>query len=398
MKGKSCHLMKSTFISLLRCSVFALVCFSLCLSSIFSQSASAINYGKVYPNTIRFGWYTTAGASGFDTKNFGGSVNSPSIFGGIDPIQYFEGMRFGGFSIKLDQNMYFLLSYKISVSSEQQKYWGSPPLVAPPSGFGDNQGGCIGTQVLDSSITPLSSSGSGSQLDYYVNVLGRAFGNNSTQTCMNFSGQWLANYAIPDQHLNWSVYQPIISFAPDFEQLSYFELQYNSSLLYGIKEILNRGITANIDDSAIVNQQQQTTQAVKDAADQAHKDSQAQTEAINAQTKQDKDQYDQEKEEEAEREESATSDANGLAGIFNITILNPFAGIWEIFNSGGCTSIPTISAWLGSEDTTYCSWWPQSIRATLTPVFSLASMMLLFGFVAKWLGGNEGIKIDGVKF
>lgn len=395
MKGKSCHLMKSIFISLLRCSVFALVCFSLCLSSIFSQSASAINYGKVYPRNIRFGWYSTEGPSGFDTKNFSGFVNSPSIAGGIDENQYFEAMRFGGFDIKLDQNMYFLLSYKISVSAS---HWSSPPLVAPPSGFGDNQGGCIGTQVLDSSITPLSSSSDGQkQLDYYVTVRGRAFGNGSTQTCMNFSGQWLANYAIPSQHLYWSVYQPIISFAPDFEQLTYFELQYNSSLLYGIKEILNRGITANIDDSAIVKQEQQTTQAVKDAADQAHKDSQAQTDAIDAQTKQDKDQYDQEKQEEAEREESATSDANGLVGIFNITILNPFAGIWEIFNSGGCTSIPTISAWLGSEDTTYCSWWPQSIRATLTPVFSLASMMLLFGFVAKWLGGNEGIKIRGVK-
>lgn len=394
MKGKSCHLMKSTFISLLRCSVFALVCFSLCLSSIFSQSASAINYGKVYPNTLRFGWYTSRGANGFDTKSKPTYPNPGGFSGGIDGAQYFEGARFGGFSINLDQNMYFLLTYQISVDAEGSNYWTVPPGVAPPSGFGDNQGGCIGTQVLDSSISPVSGN-NGSHMAFYVTVRGRAFGNGSTQTCMNFSGQWLTNFTSPTQHLQYFIAQPIISFAPDFEQLSYFELQYNSSLLYGIKEILNRGITANIDDSAIVNQQQQTTQAVKDAADQAHKDSQAQTDAINAQTKQDKDQYDQEKQEEAEREESAKSDANGLAGIFNITILNPFAGIWEIFNSGGCTSIPTISAWLGSEDTTYCSWWPQSIRATLTPVFSLASMMLLFGFVMRWLGGSSTFHLGG---
>lgn len=188
MKGKSCHLMKSIFISLLRCSVFALVCFSLCLSSIFSQSASAINYGKVYPNTIRFGWYTTAGASGFDTKKISVMGNAPSIGGGIDENQYFEGMRFGGFNINLDQNMYFLLTYKISVDSTD---WYSPPLVAPPSGFGDNQGGCIGTQVLDSSISPVSGD-NGHYMAFYVTVRGRAFGNGSTQTCrLHFRGSLL---------------------------------------------------------------------------------------------------------------------------------------------------------------------------------------------------------------
>lgn len=127
--------------------------------------------------------------------------------------------------------------------------------------------------------------------------------------------------------------------------------------------------------------------------DQAHQDSQAQKEATEQQTQQQKEQYEQEKEEEKQREDSASEDGGKLAGIFNITLLNPFAGIWELFNPGGCTSIPTIASWVHSEDTVYCSWWPQSIRATLTPVFSLAAMMLLFGFVAKWLGGNEGINV-----
>lgn len=136
--------------------------------------------------------------------------------------------------------------------------------------------------------------------------------------------------------------------------------------------------------------------AINNSSDQAHQDSLAHQEAINNQTQQDKDQYEQEKQEEQEREESAKNEGNGLLGIFNISILNPFAGIWEIFNSGGCTSIPTIASWVGSDNATYCSWWPQSIRATLTPVFSLAAMILLFGFVMRWLGGSKGIKIDGV--
>lgn len=123
-----------------------------------------------------------------------------------------------------------------------------------------------------------------------------------------------------------------------------------------------------------------------------------QTDAVNNQTQQDKDQYDQEKQEEADRENSAKDDGNSLLGIFNISLLNPFAGIWEIFNAGGCTAIPNIAAWTNSDDAVYCSWWPQSIRATLTPVFSLAAMMLLFGFVSRWLGGSEGIDVHGVKF
>lgn len=155
----------------------------------------------------------------------------------------------------------------------------------------------------------------------------------------------------------------------------------------------NIGMTVYFGASQIDYRPNPVVEAIKDSADQAHKDSQAQQDAINNQTKQEQDQYDQEKQEEQEREESAKNDGNGLLGIFNITILNPFAGIWEMFNSGGCTSIPTIAGWIGSEDTTYCSWWPQSIRATLTPVFSLASMMLLFGFVARWLGGSEGINV-----
>lgn len=135
---------------------------------------------------------------------------------------------------------------------------------------------------------------------------------------------------------------------------------------------------------------------------QAHDDAQQQlqatheqTDAINNQTKQEQDQYDQEKQEEADRENSTKDEGNNLLGIFNITLLNPFAGIWEMFNPGGCTSIPTIASWIHSDNTTYCSWWPQSIRATLTPVFSLASMMLLFGFVMRWLGGSANFHLGG---
>lgn len=151
--------------------------------------------------------------------------------------------------------------------------------------------------------------------------------------------------------------------------------------LKAIKEAI-----AGVDSAGII-------ASIESGNKQAHDDALAQKEATDKQTQQQKEQYEQEKEEEKQREDSANEEGGKLAGIFNITLLNPFAGIWELFNPGGCTSIPTIASWVHSEDMVYCSWWPQSIRATLTPVFSLSAMMLLFGFVAKWLGGNEGINV-----
>lgn len=107
--------------------------------------------------------------------------------------------------------------------------------------------------------------------------------------------------------------------------------------------------------------------------------------AIDNQTQQQQQQYEQEKQEEQEREESASSDGNQLVGIFNITFMNPFAGLFELFNPGGCVNIPTIASWVGSDTSTYCSWFSQEVRATLTPVFGLSSVMILVGFVVSWL-------------
>lgn len=171
-------------------------------------------------------------------------------------------------------------------------------------------------------------------------------------------------------------------------------LENNTQQILDEIKKLNLNFDANGIIGAINSGNVATQNAINNAANQAHSDAEAQRQATEAQTQQQKDQYDQEKQEEADRENSAKDDGNSLLGIFNITLLNPFAGIWEMFNAGGCTNIPTIAGWVGSEDTTYCSWWPQSIRATLTPVFSIASMMLLFGFVMRWLGGSESIEVS----
>lgn len=112
--------------------------------------------------------------------------------------------------------------------------------------------------------------------------------------------------------------------------------------------------------------------------------------AIDNQTQQQQNQYNQEKQEESQREQSASGDSSQAQGLFNFNVLNPFANLWNAFNSSGCVSIPTIAGMLHSTNTTYCPWFPSSVRSTLTPVMAIASSMLLFGFVVRWLSGNSG--------
>lgn len=113
------------------------------------------------------------------------------------------------------------------------------------------------------------------------------------------------------------------------------------------------------------------------------------TEAIKEQTQQQENQYNQEKQEESDRENQGKHDSEQAQGIFNFNILNPFAPLFDMFNPSGCVQIPTLSDWLHTEDTQVCPWFPAKVRQVATPVLSIASMMLLFGFVVGWLNGRD---------
>lgn len=81
----------------------------------------------------------------------------------------------------------------------------------------------------------------------------------------------------------------------------------------------------------------------------------------------------------------------GLTNLFSFSVFNPFAPIFNLFTNGqSCASIPIIAGMLHAESDEYCSWFPSSVRSVLTPVFSLASVMLLFGFIVRWLGSSSG--------
>lgn len=398
MKGsKKCLGMKSLSTFCLRFLCLLLVCCSLFLSSIFSPSASAIDGFRVVPTKIRYHWSAPDRASGWDEKSFTQS-NQYSWSGTVDYDQTFDYLMFGGFpAVTIDNGSYYTVTFNVGLSDLGTGYFTGidRPFVQAP-GWQEVQTNIMGTDVLYSNVELISNSSN--ELIYTVTLVGRAYHSTATTTAIAWNGRWLFNAYT--KTLNWAVTQPNITFSANLENAIKNAVNSISNDTSAIRDLLNKGIKVDMDDTGIVTEQKNTTsavlnlnQAVKDQAKQQHSDSQAQLKATEDQTKQQQEQYDQEKAEEAERENNAKDEGNGLLGIFNITLLNPFAGIWEIFNAGGCTSIPTIANWLGSDNTTYCSWWPQSIRATLTPVFSLAAMMLLFGFVARWLGGSEGFSV-----
>lgn len=133
-----------------------------------------------------------------------------------------------------------------------------------------------------------------------------------------------------------------------------------------------------------------TTNNKLDAVKSALDDLQALQEQANDDAQ---DRYEQEKAEEQEREEQGQADSEQAQSMFNFSVLNPFAPIFNMFSSSCSVNIPIIAGWLNAPSTTYTSWWCtssklQNIKSTLTPVFSIAVAMLIFGFVINWLRNN----------
>lgn len=103
---------------------------------------------------------------------------------------------------------------------------------------------------------------------------------------------------------------------------------------------------------------------------------------------------------------SATNQPSGAGGsqnlfmswfdVFNFGFTFPFRNFFQAFtDSTSCVSVPIIGGMLHNPNATYCSWWSPNIRSVLTPVFSLAGLMILTGLIMHWLGtyhGSETIK------
>lgn len=84
--------------------------------------------------------------------------------------------------------------------------------------------------------------------------------------------------------------------------------------------------------------------------------------------------------------------------VFSFGFTFPFRNFFEAFSdSQQCVSIPIIGGMLHNPNTQYCSWWSDNIRSVLTPVFSLAGVMILTGLIVHWLKGYNGIQTTKTK-
>lgn len=75
---------------------------------------------------------------------------------------------------------------------------------------------------------------------------------------------------------------------------------------------------------------------------------------------------------------------DSLAKFFKFSVVDPFSYLFSMFSDDSCVDIPIIASMLSSSPHV-CSWWDSSVRSVLTPVFSVGSTMLLWGFVVSWL-------------
>lgn len=81
--------------------------------------------------------------------------------------------------------------------------------------------------------------------------------------------------------------------------------------------------------------------------------------------------------------DNAVNSANSLNIGFSVPwIFQPW---FDMFTNSSCVSIPTISSWLRSTENQVCTPWSAEIRNVTTPIFTILSSMLLFGFVIRWL-------------
>lgn len=85
---------------------------------------------------------------------------------------------------------------------------------------------------------------------------------------------------------------------------------------------------------------------------------------------------------------------SSLVSLFSFDFINPFAPLFNLFNNDSCAQIPTLAVLLHSEETQVCPWFDSTVRNITTPVLGLSSMMLVFGFVVRWLGSRSGNFIE----
>lgn len=421
--GKQCRLMKFSSISFSFCLVLACALSFLC-SAFTSSSVSASSYiaGDATEYWIGF---TNANSSSnsdyiYDTNwssanttrsNFSSSANfSPTNLSFTAPISVSSNMinsdgsisisgavRLGVYLTSPNNRIFAKLpssyqlftgnNFNFGLTGSKGVFNLSPRVTSTTC---TPSSGPSSADLWDSAITTctvnFTATGSGFTTGtYYLNW--RLNGNSITNNTK--SPQWSGVYGVKAS-VSWSVRGYEAYYALDFTTGS-------TGGNTGGGTSTDRDYTAALDqlssqNNTMIGQNNQIISGIDNLGDTITNGNQQVINTINNQSKQEQDRYDKDKQEEADREDSGKEDADKAQAIFNFNILNPFAPLFEMFNPSGCVQIPTLSDWLHTEDTQVCPWFPVKVRQIATPVLSIASVMLLFGFVVGWLNGND---VDG---
>lgn len=82
---------------------------------------------------------------------------------------------------------------------------------------------------------------------------------------------------------------------------------------------------------------------------------------------------------------------NSFKNLIKISFSNPFKPLFDLFKTGNtCANVPIIAGMLHAPSSVYCSWFSSSTRNIITPVMSISSLMLIFGYFIRWLSGHSG--------
>ena len=91
-------------------------------------------------------------------------------------------------------------------------------------------------------------------------------------------------------------------------------------------------------------------------------------------------------------DEKQTIEDNGEAAEGNfydfnptLSFSDPFSWMWSLGTSEDCANIPTLASLIHSSSSTYCSWWPSSIRSIVSPIVNIFVLIIIFGFAIRWL-------------
>lgn len=85
--------------------------------------------------------------------------------------------------------------------------------------------------------------------------------------------------------------------------------------------------------------------------------------------------------------QNAQNSADDIDIDFSVpNIVSPF---FSLFTDNSCVSITNLASWLHSSETYVCSPWPSAVRDVLSPVVSFIVILLLFGFIVRWLHKND---------